>query len=539
MKGYAQSQDVSLDIDGSYMGMAVTDNDFKIEEHLYGDVKPGIIKAVYIVPFLVVTALLVIGFIVLCWYGHRESSDFTFQEKLKVIKSDTGIQANLVAAIFLCSCTTIAIFFLDCISWGVEKSAKLPRYFPTDGYGLFTISIVFSLFSLLILCVGIVGFIWLYLINDNKYIIWLNKKYDNKCIIWLNKTRHIKSFYFFIPIFLCSGSTLLMMSFHFQTILMAWSSDPFYASRVALFYGIAIFCLFISIKFVYNMSHTKTNAFVAVSVFAIFIFVAGTIVTVVIFVAAIPVNNSIEESAEGITSIYNGAVVLFGSIIAYKVGWYYFGNPFSVDDALKQAMTEIKMTPFYSDENKYWEELTEEKRMTEIMKALIHRQVLARYYTIPSALNSILTKAWQCKDGKLITVTTVQAATLTTSLAPHLYKAVRSNGKKDSENKNNDGENGENDGENGENDGENDGEYNDGEDEKNDARTSALIDALYTIVLDSPIDLTILPSEDKKQTLEKEVKKVLKGIDKSTTTLDENNKKILKEALEKALTPYD
>ena len=49
MKGYAQSQDVSLGIDGTYMGMAVSESVFKITtEHLYGDVKPAIIRAVYI-----------------------------------------------------------------------------------------------------------------------------------------------------------------------------------------------------------------------------------------------------------------------------------------------------------------------------------------------------------------------------------------------------------------------------------------------------------------------------------------------------------
>ena len=520
MKGYAQSQDASLAIDGSYMGMAASGSDFKIKEHLYGDVKPGIIKAVYIVPFLVVCVLFVIGIFVLGWYGH--TADYIFQEILKVIKSDTGIQANLVAVTFLCSCATMAIFALDCVSWGVEATAKLPSYFPKDGYGLFKISFVFSVSSLAILIVGIFLFIWL-------YFSWQNEKK------YITRQNNTKSVHFFIPILLCSGSTLLMMSFHFQTILMAWSSDPFYASRVALFYGITIFCLFISIKFVYNVSHTKKDAIVAVSVFAIFSSVAGTIVTVVIFVAAIPVNNSIEESAEGISSIYNGVVVLFGSIVAYKVGLYYFGNPFSVEDALKQAMTEIKMTPFYSDDNKYWEELTEEKRMTEIMKALIHRQVLARYryYTIPSALNSILTKA--CKARELINVTTVEAATLTASLAPHLYKAA----KYDDEEKNevdlriNDGECEINDGDNTRNSDENNGES-----EKSDARTNALIDALYTIVLDDPnMDLKILPSKEKKETLEKDVKEVLKAIKESTTTLDKNNKKRLKKALENALTP--
>ena len=505
MKGYAQSQGVSLGIDGTYMGMAVSERVFKLtKEDLYGDITPDIIKAVYIVPFLVVVALLVIVLFVMCWYGYNECLDreCIFQKTLKKIISDSELQANLVAAIFLCSSITIAIFIVDCIAWYVEKNGKLPSYFPKDGYGLLIISILFSFISLLTLIAGLVGFIIFLL-------YWKIKKH--------NKKHDIKSSYFFIPILLCCGSTILMISFHFQTILMAWSSDPFYASRIALYYGIAIFCLFISIKFAYNVSLTN-NLYVQIivrslSVVGIFLFVCGILVTVLIFVAAIPVNNSIEESSDGITSIYNGAVVLIGSIIAYKIGWYYFGNSFSVDDALKQAMAEIKMTPFYCDENKYWKELPEEKRMTEIMKALIHHQVLARYYTIPSALNSVLTKA--CKARKPINVTTVEAATLTTTLAPHLCNAVGEDSENDSENKKNDSEN-----------------------KKKDARTNALIDALYTIVLDAPnIDLKILPTEEKKETLEKEVKGVLKVIDESTTTLDEDNKERVRKALEKALTP--
>ena len=483
MKGYAESQDVSVAIDGTYMGVAVSESVFKITtEHLYGDVKPAIIPAVYVVPFIVVFVLLVIGVIALCCYGYHESleSDCIFKETLKAIKSDSGIQANLVAAITLCCCSTIAIFIVDCISWGVENSGRLPSYFPKDGYGLFAINVVFSILSLLTLSVGIVGFIVL--------------------LYWKITKHYIKSSYFFIPILLCSGSTLLMISFHFQTILMAWSSDPFYASRIALYYGIAIFCLFLSIKFAYKVSLTKSICVRIGSVVVMFICVAGSIVTVIVFVAAIPVNNSIEQSSEGITSIYNGAVVLIGSIIAYKVGWHYFGNPFSVEDALKQAMAEIKMTPFYCDENKYWKELTEEKRMTEIMKALIHRQVLARYYTIPSALNFILTKAWKAREP--INVTTVEADTLTTTLADCLYKAVECDG------------------------------------ENKEARTNALINALYTIVLDPlKVNLKVPPSKEKKETLEKEVREVLKVIDETTTTLDESNKDRVKEALQRALTP--
>ena len=37
---------------------------------------------------------------------------------------------------------------------------------------------------------------------------------------------------------------LLSVTAHFPSILMAWETDSFYASRVALFYGIVVFLLF-------------------------------------------------------------------------------------------------------------------------------------------------------------------------------------------------------------------------------------------------------------------------------------------------------
>ena len=78
-------------------------------------------------------------------------------------------------------------------------------------------------------------------------------------------------------------------------------------------------------------------------------FVGG--VAVVIFVAAFQSITLLSNLQ--MESIYIGAVVLIDSVIACKVGWYSFGNSFSVDDALKQVIAEIQITPFYCDENKY------------------------------------------------------------------------------------------------------------------------------------------------------------------------------------------
>ena len=65
--------------------------------------------------------------------------------------------------------------------------------------------------------------------------------------------------------------------------------------------------------------------------------------------------------------------MLIGGVIAYNVGWYYFFGSFSLKDALKAAMEEVK-TPFINvEDNNNWDSLMEEERMTEFIKTLVYR----------------------------------------------------------------------------------------------------------------------------------------------------------------------
>ena len=98
-----------------------------------------------------------------------------------------------------------------------------------------------------------------------------------------------------------------------------------------------------------------------------------------VFIYYIPINHSIEESINGVQTIYNGAVLLIGGLIAYNIGWFYYhSNKFSVEGAMQKAMKEMKKNPFGRDPIQYveegWDVLSEEDRMKEIMKAvLIHK----------------------------------------------------------------------------------------------------------------------------------------------------------------------
>ena len=191
---------------------------------------------------------------------------------------------------------------------------------------------------------------------------------------------------------LIAGSAILSLTAHFPSILMAWATDPFYASQVALFYGIIIFSYFTTFHYSYTVSSRafgekengevkftkKLCVLVPISLFVTFIAVFTVICLIAVFVVTVPVSNSIETATEGVTSIYNGAIVLIGGLLAYRIGWHYIGQSFSVSDALEKALE--KMDYPLPQENKLpdkekWEELTEEGRLTEVIKAMISSEL--------------------------------------------------------------------------------------------------------------------------------------------------------------------
>jgi hypothetical protein len=164
---------------------------------------------------------------------------------------------------------------------------------------------------------------------------------------------------------------------------MAWATDPFYASKIALFYGIIVFCYFTAFHYSYvvilkrsdlELGQVKFTPFklclVLCSLVSSFFAVSIIVCITAVFVVSIPVNNSIETVSDGVTTIYNGVVILVGGLVAYRIGWYYLGHPFSISDALQKAIRNIDSPPFKAKGD--WETLTEEGRLTEIMKQFIH-----------------------------------------------------------------------------------------------------------------------------------------------------------------------
>ena len=497
------------------------------KDNINGDLSAAIVRAGYWVPFALVLILLAIGIIfMVCW--HRCSLENVFEEKLSVITKNPSVRDNIVAALSLCVLTSVFIFCMDLASWVREDDDNLPSYYHKNVNSLYAFNFGFSLVSTVVPLIGVIVSFLVYRCyrkrKENNY------NFDNKQA--KSDVSECKALCIFIAILLCAGSTALLLSFHFQNILIAWTSDPFYASRIALYYGIFIFINFVSIRYAYNLSlsvmteiqkmsiykkyckcflgcHNCLEIFVVLaSLLVTFVLVSGIIVIVITFVAHIPVNNSIEEAADGITTIYNGAVILIFVLIAYKVG-NYFGNPFSLEDALKNAMKEITTTPFNPDSNVEWLKLAEEERMTEIMKALIHRQTFTgpRYCPMSSAVAFILKMARQ--GGQPIDLTTAQTTVLMNSLTTALSAAVKDAAGDD--------------------------------DFKANALTNALINALYTVVVNDPnVDLTALPTNEKTTTLKSSVKAILMEAliaNESAPDLSDAQINNLKEDLKISLTP--
>ena len=397
------------------MGKAINANHPPFgDEAVFGFVGKQILQVVYIVPFLLVFCFFVVLLITFCVWENEEYcksiknclcccqcsckciTDWKYlklikkiegkaKEKVKKLKKeitdDVQVQANLAAVTLLCSISTIYIFVLDIISVVVEYNADLPEYFGRGSYGFGVITSVFSVSSFLCYLFGIVLF-FLVLCHNLCYKRCCYESPSCDCckVKWK----------FYYSMLFCIGSTILLLSFHLQNILIAWSTDPFYASRIALLYLAIIFCCFICFKYAYSFplkvlrrNEDPNNCdrwnkcklvTVVISLFITTLVCLGIIVIVFLFVYHVPINNSIEQSVTGITTIFNGAVILIGSFIAYSVGIQYFGNQFSLEDALKKAMKEIKKTPFNFGDDRDWIRLTEEGRMTEVMKALIHRE---------------------------------------------------------------------------------------------------------------------------------------------------------------------
>ena len=443
LKAYAQSQDAAPDIDNTYVGWAVYGGDFDVitDDVFHGGVKKYIVQAAYTVPIAAIFILIIVMSILIPAIIFYKPANKLLQKRLNVIIESTSSQATLFTLVLLSIITTLYISFWD--FYTIHPTSRLPSYYSNNDFE-FQITCIIGTSALIS---SSMVFICLIIFAALGIIIRFCPP----------KEHHINELLFIAAVLTCFGSSILQISVHIPNILMAWSGDPFYASRIAIYYAIFIFSNFIASKnayivgykagtYCYKMYPTRarqieknidgykcschTIFLVIFSVFIAIIVVNGILVTITIFVVSIPVHNSISEAADGVTSIYNGGVVLIGGIIAYNVGWYYFFGSFSLEEALKAAMKEME-TPFSYDANGNWEMLTEEGRMTQVMKALVYRQTFTGPWcsALHSALVVIIRNAR--KDNKAINPPGNQVMSLSTLICDYINIAMRNAEPKD------------------------------------------------------------------------------------------------------------
>ena len=384
MKIYGTFQTVQARVDGQYIGTAIN-----------GDVKTNILKrplagnthkthAViilgYWLPFIVITVLLIttIGIAFCSKDEHQTDEGRTCCTKVKTclkpflnnvrlwkvkftanLESSVDLQGNMAAATLICISFTIYAHFLDIYSIFVENHSVLPSYYIVgDNYFSITITnclIVTVLFNI----VGII----LLIVSYCSCAAFCFKRLVTVC----------SKCDLYISVILCIGNTILVLSYHFQNILIAWSLTPFYAGSILLYYGVIVFVAFLSLKYTYIQTHkliSQKRIWLGCVLIITSIILIVVIVVTISFIIYIPVSGSIENSAIGITTIYHGGVLLIGGLIAYNVGGHIIGGSFSINSVLKTAVTEMKDNPFNRNDVE-WDLASEEKRMSKVVNMLI------------------------------------------------------------------------------------------------------------------------------------------------------------------------
>ena len=357
MKIYATFQSVNARVEADYVGTAVNgDVKTSLSErplggHLY--LSHAIILLGYLVPFVTIGLALIITVIIVgcqaCNGRERCKEIKSWKDKFtKKLENNVDLQGNIAASAITCISFATYVQFLDFLSIGYENILELPSYFVRyTNYFFITITI----FCALTVLVNVLGFVLLAL-------SYCCKKND----------------LLYISVILCIGNTILVLSYHFQYILMAWALAPFYAGSILLYYGVIIFFAFLSLKYTYICTHnliSKKRIWLGTTLVITTGVLIIVIITTLMFIIFVPIDGSIENSAVGITTIYHGGVLLIGGLVAYKMGGYYFGKgSFSFNSVLKTAATKMRNNPFNRNDPE-WELESEEERMSKVVNMMI------------------------------------------------------------------------------------------------------------------------------------------------------------------------
>ena len=401
LKAYAMFQTTAARIDDTYMGRAVT-GDMEINyknNTVYGKSHgvqvTSLLYAYQIVPFIVAFVVLVSIASILCYLlcqkDRKEMREKLSSKLLHIFENNTKHQANIAAIVVMCILATIHNFILDAISFHCPPSLSLPKYYGKHNcYNAIDIyTTIFAIVSLLCLLVA-------------PFFVLCSYCYSTKHNEWNSDQRAKFHLLLLIALVLCIGSTVLSFSFHIPIIIIAWTTNPFYASKIALYYGIIISVYFVTLKNAYFLpavlferEKCKTKQWICCGSFsmvvAAVVLFSVHIVSVLFFVF-IPINHSITESVSGVQALYHSVILLVAGVITYNVVWFYFLKLFSAEKALEKALKEIEKPQWIAD-NSEWKDLSEEERMKRIIVSLFKQvQNFSAETTLRNALSDMTTK---------------------------------------------------------------------------------------------------------------------------------------------------
>ena len=196
----------------------------------------------YLMPTIIVLAIIVVAlFVIGCL-------SFELDVRVNQWSTNPTLQSNIMAALIICILITFYILGLDIAALVMEsKNSDLPNYYQREPSFVFNATVVFPFISGILVLLGISLMIAsISIINSERLADTLNT--------WcqcLTNTRVFENILFAASIVLIFGSTLLSLTIHLPTIIIAWNIDPLYASKFAISYQSIILVNFYTFHYIY------------------------------------------------------------------------------------------------------------------------------------------------------------------------------------------------------------------------------------------------------------------------------------------------
>ena len=167
---------------------------------------------------------------------------------------------------------------------------------------------------------------------------------------------------------------LLCFASHAHYILIAWITDPFYATSVGIYYGVCYIIHFLLFKQTYKgvYNHTTTNWKALGAAVAVLFIALSYQVLITVFVAFLPINNAVENTPSRLFIAIQSAGALVLGFLAYQT---IVGKQ-SLSIIIGAIRNLIKMRPrFYTGPDTQWNMLENEEKFAEVLQHVFKTNV--------------------------------------------------------------------------------------------------------------------------------------------------------------------